>query len=299
MSKRSYLWSGATLAMLVLLVSLMVSNRSAEPRYKGKTVTQWMTGLQPGEDVKKNRAIRLMLAELGSNAVPPLIAVLNAGENFSSRLARKAFLTSVVPLPVKALASTNLVKSFWRLAHAGAALQILGQKAAAVIPDLERIVCDPQNKIAGFAAMSSFEAIGPQAIPALVRSLTNAPSERIPWILNTLQNIGGSASLEQAAPILPGLLHNSDPQCRKSAALALSTIKPPLHEVVPILVEMCASANQRERITAINALERFITIDPAARATFVELTRSKDTKTSRMAGAAIWRANQTNSPTNP
>jgi hypothetical protein len=44
MSKRSYLWSGATLAMWVLLVSLMVSNRSAEPRYSKDTTTSRMAG---------------------------------------------------------------------------------------------------------------------------------------------------------------------------------------------------------------------------------------------------------------
>lgn len=181
MNRRRYIWIGLAVTVFVAIGGFVLQPRSHGPRYQGKTVKGWLSIVKGDDSIFWTPEIVLMLDKLGSNAVPPLIEILDRDKTpIKDWFSIKAIQAQWVPGFVNSVAADHLRDSSVLPSQAQRALQYLGTNAACAIPELERITCDPKKEFAWGLAAVTLANLGPTATPALLRSLTNAPSSRTP-----------------------------------------------------------------------------------------------------------------------
>jgi HEAT repeat protein len=133
---------------------------------------------------------------------------------------------AAVPALAQALREGDFDDS-WAAADA---LRAIGREATAAIPILVDSLKNPHS---AQWAVKVLEAIGPEAVPALVQGLRAPDAATREWAADALGQIGSPASA--AVTELTALLQDRPP-VRWWAAIALASIQPEA-AVVPILIE--------------------------------------------------------------
>ena len=189
-----------------------------------------------------------LLERLGTNALPHLIALLDERESTGDRWMVSAVRSGRLPPAVKARFTSSLDQSARRRTLAVTAIQHMGTNARHGIPLLEEIIRDPSRHGASIHAVSILKFMGPPALPALQRSVTNAPENR-------------KASVEQAIVAIHRMgIKSPDPKIRESSLLALAETPYATFEMMIPLAELLESPNPDTRRRALNGLAEHLPI---------------------------------------
>jgi hypothetical protein len=159
-----------------LIVGVVYLASPREPTYEGKTLSEWIapfcwqtaTGLDVPvgpKHLKELEPVRHAVKEIGTNALPFLIARLNHRESALHREARE-FLAK------KQYAALRLTNPYVPKIRAIRALAILGNAARPAIPSLKAQLAD--MTLSGHAAYALSE-MGAEGVRALVEQYTNVP----------------------------------------------------------------------------------------------------------------------------
>jgi hypothetical protein len=284
----------AVLAIAVVAVGVLrFWQRSREPRYKGKTVRLWLAMAKPEKSHSTNgqvsftgftgisghRELQRMLDALGSNAAPSLIKIMDDGDSTMTGLKTAVARSKWDPVFIKSAASADLMDLHHSLSIAADAIRYLGSNAVHIAPDLERITCDPEKMMASYSAASALAGFGLQALPALRRSLTNAPSVRRQMISGIIQNIYREA------------LRSYDAREREAAALGLSEYPRPPFEMIFVLLDILKSPDPDRQKQSLKALAIHLpTVAPflvVAREAITNAAASEDSEIRRLANGIL------------
>jgi len=286
MKLKRYKWIAVVAIVFAVGGGWTVWQRSKEPRYEGKTVRQWIATVQSGErlgtntqgrftSINSHKDFRRMLDALDTNAASQLIQILDDGDSIMTDLKAVIVRSKWVPGSLKAAASTGLSDSLETLSITGQAISYLGSNAVHLIPELERIVCDDKKPLAAYIANGTFGSLGVQALPALRRSLTNAPASRRQLVQVPIQRIYRDAMKSENA------------RDREDAALGLSEHPRPSFEIISVLLDMLKDQDPRRQNQSLNALTAHLpTLAPSLVAGYravEKLTNSEDAEVRRAA----------------
>ena len=208
---------------LLLTVSLVLlagcSHGTKEPRYNGRTLSEWLVECEAAEKVGGTRETNAIdaICTIGSNAAPFLVKWINVSSTTSERVVDFVGFTVGKPYTPPRLAKGS---------RAMRAFAILGTNAAPAIPGLTNIVM--QYKGLNEAAISARYAlvyIGPPGIAALSMLATNPLTPlRFDTVL-ILGTSGRSGYGDEAKPALTCCLSDPDPKVRYAAQCGLAEIQ--------------------------------------------------------------------------
>jgi len=290
MNVQRHKWITVLAIAVVAAGALWLWQRSKEPRYQGRTVRQWIKIVRPTKTYHTNveniyssvdyheKELVQMLNALGTNAAPALIQILDEADSTMTKLKAAVTRTKWVPNSVKSALEADLSER-WVSSQITHGLRYFGSNAIPVIPDLERIICDPEKPRAASSACYALCALGAPALPALHRQLTNAPSSLRPWIHATIQTIYRNS------------LNSKNVREREEAALALSKYSRPPFEIIPVLLDMLESPDPKRQKQSLDALAVHLpTMAPllvAAREAVTKMAASEDPETRRLANKIL------------
>ncbi|MBK8000764.1 MAG: HEAT repeat domain-containing protein [Verrucomicrobia bacterium] len=220
---------------------------SREQRYMEKMVVEWIEDTHSTYSTLADRKeLQGALKTLGSNAVPTLIAILDHSETAVHRAKMKGLENSRLPQSLRDNFSEEFRVTHNRLNRVVQAFKFLGNDALHAIPELERIVCEPNRSKTSSAAARALECFGIAAMPALVRCRTNAPVEYQSSIQASIYRVYRSE------------LNSSKPEARTAATLELARSPEPPSEIIPALVELLESPQLEMRRRALDALSQHL-----------------------------------------
>jgi HEAT repeat protein len=200
------------IALAVLLIAMVgaiawQALRLREPVYQGKRLSLWLQRYSPdGDSTEVDEAVRSM----GTNAIPTLLGNLQATD-------------SPLKLTLAAL-GLRYTRAETRHVRAERGFKALEADASNAVPALVEIYEQTSAPSARRAAANALVEIGPaakQAIPALIKSATNANSDVRAFALYTLGRM--ALEPELVDPVLIRALHDPDREVRYQAAYGLSS----------------------------------------------------------------------------
>jgi len=143
------------------------------------------------------------------------------------------------------------------------ALGELGAQAEAAAPVLAQLL--PADDDVSRAAAASLARMGPRVALATVKPLLRSPEETTRRsVVEVLEHLGPDGERE-----LGGLLKDSSPLVRKSAARAIGRLSPSAKEALPALIEAVNDQSPEVRETAAEAIQRIRAVDQAPRSNAV------------------------------
>lgn len=263
--------------IFMVLCSLAVQSAPAkEPVYGGKPLSQWLILLRGGywaevlgsesygtnspEDIvqhmeKEQAELKVppspqdAIGQMGTNAIPTLLNLLGADEGNKkrvlSRIESKEFKTVYTQYHPEATAIREIaVKGFL----------VLGTNAASAVPELTRLLHDPE--ICPQAA-SVLNMVGPKGFSVLTNALND---EDLAGVMVLMLGQGPCGDPQAVEQLLIGALKNPNPIIRGNAARFLGGKDATL--AVPALIPMLDDSEYYPRDGAAIALA---TYGPAAR----------------------------------
>ncbi len=279
----------AAACLLPIFVLLCFRTDTPEPRYEGRTLSQWLHAHQlpagpggPDPTIDAQQAIQ----QIGTNALPTLLRWISYDPS--------KFRTTVLRVSAKlpdAMVPRFLLRPRERVSDACFAFAILGPRASPAIPSLVNLAITSRSQDRGADCAHALNSIGPLALPALisVATSTNAPSHArfyaiahiptcctnativIPTLLRLLSDsdefvaaaaasVLGSSFAPQSHPtVVPALalnLRSTNETLRALSAYALGNYRQLATSVVPLLKPMLLDASQFVRQYATNALQQ-------------------------------------------
>lgn len=289
------------IAGLITGIVYLVSPR--EPKYQGKTLSEWIApfcrrtakGLDaPGgpQHFEELQPVRQAVTQIGTNALPFLIARLNYRESGLHKEARQ--LMDKVPFPGLRLTDPNVSKI-----RAIRALANLGRDARPALPALKAQLIDA---ILSEHAVYALSDMGAEGMRAMMEQYTNVPAavrlqitmtilsptsiyrgepmaskgmgesienlvEGLSWVaqqskspfrtvaINRLRELRTRAS--SAVPALVTLLDDPNLSVRQSAIRALGEIGAQPELVVPALTNLLTASDLGTQMAAASALRAF------------------------------------------
>jgi hypothetical protein len=280
----------AVCAVLVVLVFALIPR---EPKYEGRTLSEWIRDSAPrrSPDPETTKAIEAV-RHIGTNGLPWLVKWIGAKEPPDWQLN----LTTASRLPgwvrLRLLPSLFGINSYYghrRTAFDG--FLVLGPSASPAVPDLLKIISSSPN---GSPASGALDSIGLAGVPAALNVLTNSANSfelRLAsaiWINHTDPKAENKTVIQVMAqclrekisspvaaaicasrraepdlvvPTLTTWLTNSNPDIRWSSAHWLSQYGQVATSAVPALVITLKDTDPVVRQAAEDAL---FEIDPAA-----------------------------------
>jgi hypothetical protein len=234
-----------------------------EPRLEGYSLSYWAArAISPradgrrGEETPAEQAqAEDVLHRIGTNALPFLMEwVAYESSPWRDRLA-----ITLCRLPiVKPYGVAHWIRGsrLEQRAYAAAyAFKPLGQQAIAAIPELERMASDPNRRTSATCAAMALANIGPEALPALFRVVTNTQATARTDALLCVTGMGSNATL--AVPALIGCLKDTDWHVASSAAGVLAKLGVQAEICVPAIAEQLRESNRFVRVAAVRCLRRF------------------------------------------
>ncbi|MBI3724271.1 HEAT repeat domain-containing protein [bacterium] len=201
-----------------------------EPRYQGKSVSEWMKHLDDGDENYRKRAYEA-LAGTGESALPVLV---DAYKPWASDQVRCGVLEAIVRMGPKAVTAIPLLTSALSDSHslvrclAATTLMLLGSNAHATVPTLKSALTD-KDVVVRMRAAQALVAIDPSAdgaaVPVLVATLG---FNGMDWIRSDAAKIlGGIGPRARSAVATLMAVSTSDPSeaVRKDATHALKEIQ--------------------------------------------------------------------------
>jgi hypothetical protein len=257
--------------------------RPGEPVYQGKRLSYWLKAMEEW-DGDTNSAVFVSFRVMGTNAIPPLLNVIETGGP---------------PLP-KLIAAFNRKQSYFRLPYgtpwnqnvaAAFGLYAMGSNARPALATLTNLLFHTNATISSATALAG---IGPDALPSLLWALTNqdlrirhsaasalgleqsGSSVVVPALIERLQDkdrtvqyaaVASLGSLhaepELAVPALIKDFPGNDSLLRMLIAGSLAQFESRAKEAVPVLL---GALNDNEEMVRKNAAYALQQIDPAAAA---------------------------------
>lgn len=224
---------------------------SREPRYGGKTLTQWVQQYAAGTDSHDDsqadaaaeairhlgpKAVRIFLNDLQAQDPPwKTQMAIWAAEQFSLRLD----------------STLAVYRADWALRG----LAALGRSAQSVTADLGALVLKGDPEVARNALSALFAVGDERAVPYFVAALTNTDVEVRKMAIGILGSMRQEA--HAAVPALIDTLENGDSLQRAMAARALGEIAVDAETVVPALDAAVRDSDLRVRFSAARALGAF------------------------------------------
>lgn len=282
MGKKRLIVTGIMAACLVVGLAFQFLHPGT-PEYQGKSLNTWLKRLEYSYG-DTNDAAFLAFREMGTNAIPALLHVIQSGGTpFQKMILKFNRSQSVVQLPYG--------KPWIRTRAATWALYAMGTNAAPALPVLTNLLFH-SNALA--SSTTVLAGIGPEALPALMTALTNQNDrirhsaasglgwERsdasiiVPALIarlqdrNRLVHVAAVSSLgqlhAQAELVVPALIKDfpgNDALLRCAILVSLSQFESKAKESVPMLVEALKDSDESVRRSATFALKH---IDPEAAA---------------------------------
>lgn len=303
MTKKPRVVAGVLTALVAGLALWWGASRSDEPRYKGKTVSEWLTtpeetkyappemrtrpsGLRvlvgrQSSELPSNPGIRAMLDALGSNAVPALVQHLRESRSIRVQVYSKLAATPSLPTWVNNFAASNLVAPIAMILRAGSALRYLGPDATSAIPELEQLAMD-SHPVGRFTAVSTLAGLGIDGWRAMGHILTNASP-------------ANAASLQGLVAVVAGqALQRGNLRLRQEAALTLCHLDSPPFTAIPVLSDIIDAGDSARAIRALGGLTKLATNHVAARDVIRRAARSENPEIRGLAQSILDRTGYTN-----
>jgi HEAT repeat protein len=233
-------------ALLLILIGLIVweSNRTKEPRYKGKPLSFWLA-----EDGCTDDETKEAVDHLGTNCIPALLRMLQAEDSATKqKLAALADRQNLIRI--------RMTDAKDRRLYAIHGFSLLGVRARGAVGVLLKLYEESSNSPEQERRIAeALGAIGPsasEAIPTLLRSMSSTNETVSESAASTLVESGFDPGL-----VVPGLAKAlSDPNelTRMLAADSISHFGSNAALAVPALIVAARDTDRNVRIEAINAL---------------------------------------------
>ena len=221
------------------VVSSMRSGQR-EPDLNGIPLSHFLDQQTYGE-LRTERDARESIRDFGTNAIPHLVAILDARESrlrvaMRELLSRQSFLRISLP-PL-----------FIRQRQAALACAELGPLATGASASLTRLVEDP---LLCRHALGALAMIGPQSFPVLTNALASSNREARAEAAGVLRYM---TPRHAPVDVLLSALTDPEPEVRANATGSLSFLHCDLERVRPALMERLGDTNATVRITAVQSL---------------------------------------------
>ena len=252
------------LAAAIALGFLLYSRRPPEPTYGGLPLTVWLTRLPepPYKTVETNESVRA-IRSMGTNALPHLLHLLSRKDSPMTRLLK-------VINAKQSLVRFRVTDASMLGDYAGCGLVALGDTGRPAIPDLARLLHDPEH-VGNVACFFPF--FGPEGFRTLATGLTNR-NEYVRWMsavnltlwaARVLTNANNEAVLRfqrearVAVPALVAALRDANPRVVHAVATALGAIRQEPDLVIPALTAVVQDSGTSDsaRKAASKSLELF------------------------------------------
>jgi HEAT repeat protein len=231
-----------------------------EPTYQGKPLSYWLRGYRGSFNAPTPRDADKALDNIGTNAIPTLLRLLQEPED------PKWKLKLIAMVQKQHLIKTDFVTAPQRNLAAALAFSYLGDKASNAVPalveilDREITVYPSKPWLAGTALGGMGRAARPAAT-LLSRAATNGDPGLRDCALTFMGSIRAEPGTE--VPILANALIDQNTNVRVTAAKALGNYGADAKAAVPALAEALKNPDINVRVAATNSLKK---IDPKAAA---------------------------------
>ncbi len=246
------------LAVCAAVVALVIALIPREPRYDGRTLSEWIADSAPRKspDPEQTRAVEAV-RHIGTNGLPWLVKWIGAKEPaWQLKLINKP---SRLPLWIRHRVLPRLFRINSYHFHQRLALDgfvILGPEAAPAVPDLLQIVASSPN---GSPASGALEDIGIAGLPPALNVLTNRANSaevRVAaaiWITRT----DPKAESEMIVSLMAQCLRDRNPKVTRLAAGVLANRRAEPELVVPILISSLTNLDFNARLGATFGLRQY------------------------------------------
>jgi len=224
--------------MLLLGVAVLFLILSPkEPKYQGRTLSQWLVSYDPAATPEARREPEEAILHIGTNGLPLLLQWIRSQDpDRLSQIRRAARFRRVVnSMPIPATLRKRLLEDqrWLRFKRATDALAALGPVAAPAIPELTHLLNSTNDDFVNKAAFV-LPHLGPDALPPLMAVLTNIPvPTRSIIAARYMHYLGTNAA--PAVPVLVKCIDDPDFGLRQFALYSLGELRLNPDLVVPAL----------------------------------------------------------------
>lgn len=236
---------------------IVVGFRNNEPRYEGKTLSQWLALYVAHANDSQGEHAELAVRAIGTNALPFLLEWVR-DEQPSKWKELLVVTLERLPRFIQPQAFRD-----WQIRQTSASaradrsivgFELLGPNADAAIPELARVANAANGANAPRVAVDALVGIGPAALPAVMSVVTNTNSMARFYAITSLRAFGSNAT--PAIPILIDSLREDD-LIATAAAQTLGALQLEQEITVPALMKMVESPRPLLRLFAIDAIVAF------------------------------------------
>lgn len=221
------------LVCIALALAYAILSRDNEPRYKGKTLSEWLAiyTAVPMEGAsapaETQREAQLAIRSIGTNALPFVLEWMRQEPSPWRETLLNKLPQALQNWPL--LKSLIRGKSLQRAERAGSVFVILQTNAVCAIPELETLMQDNGRPERANSVITCLTWIGPAAIPVLTNALAN-PNQSNRWYIilslreMTLFNRYGDSYRDACLPALIRAFNDPDPFVRRLATNAVGSL---------------------------------------------------------------------------
>jgi len=243
-----------TLTCLAVAVVLWAALKwPGEPRYNGKTLSEWFDATVKAPDFGlRQKQWEGAVKHMGTNAVPTLVGWLADEPTFGWHRFFKiqnalpgSLRRSRITLWLGNKAEANEMKQQFRAAAAESALIGLRKDAKSAIPALLRMFHN-QRSSSAFRAVNVLAVLGKESFPGLLQCFSDPQFTNYFGLAQVLGRMRGFSG-EEGAPAVPhlcGFLQRADPALQQACADALGNLAAAPELAVPCLASALTNAIQ-------------------------------------------------------
>ncbi len=276
---------------------LVLSFRSHEPIYQGKSVTFWIQSLT--NNLPQREQAEKALGEIGIPAMPYLVAAFEKPEGFWAK--RYSYLREAAP----AVTRKFLPEPFpWETIRTAIA-QVLGWTGSAYrwsdglgeapsTPQIERAVralarglADPSPGVRTFSAqaLAFFGPNARNAVPSLLKMFKAGDAQEKIMVCQAFGTIGPCRHGPEAVQAMLRALDDSEKRLNIAAVAALGGMGLEAEVTIPALIERLTASEENMRRTSLRTLARFRSLPSKIRPQLLQFLN--ETNESMRAGAAV------------
>ena len=246
------------------VVAAMVRPHDDEPRYGGRSITQWIDRYHQTDcrtSVERNE-VEEAVRHIGTNAIPFFLYSLADSETpaWAERLGR---LLERAPLPagIKTLPYSHRRET--RCNCAATAFQILGEQGAPAVPGLTKLLNMTNSFRPHFEAAFALTSVGPKGLPPLLQALTNINYPDHATVLKALRQADLEAETTNVVRAIAQYLESPSPDAAASIQI-LAELDTGNKDVLDVFARALLSPNEDVRYWAARLLHRFPLAIPKA-----------------------------------